>query len=190
MHIISFTHDPDAFYETSSTKGFAELVSPIAAFEMTRQTRSRDYDAVIKEAIGQRHKKIQLFVHKIELFDRSFQAPLSWFLSKKTKRSIELRSGYNSVDRSNGENISREDEVCCNIDLTNFPGAPVGFGGRKLQPRFKYVANREEGESLDWLRDKEPFINRIQPFVPNKEAFDDIVNLIRYGGDWTWSEPE
>ena len=144
VRLIHFTHQPAKRTGTGHERGHFELVAPLAAFDSVRVERGAHLEGRFNEA-----PKLMY------LFDRKFDAPLSWLLSSDTRRQIELRSG------GRGQDV-KTDGICCYVR------APWWRFSRLI-----YLNADEERAFANHAR--------LRPFIPNRGNFNDIVELIDSG---------
>ena len=99
IELIYFTHQAVALYKPDDGASVPEALAPLVAFDRIRMSRRSGYETLA----GQFSE-----AHEVVLLDSSFQAPLSWSLSSKTKQDIEKRAG--GIEDAETPD---EDKLCC-----------------------------------------------------------------------------
>lgn len=144
VRLIHFTHQPAKRTGPGHERGHFELIAPLAAFDAVRTERGARLEGGFNET-----PKLMY------LFDRKFDAPLSWLLSSDTKRQIELRSG------GRDHNV-KDDALCCYVRA---------YWWRF--PQLVYLSAEEERAFTNHVR--------LQRFIPNSKSFEDIFELVDQG---------
>jgi hypothetical protein len=140
FYLISFGHANNVLQNTAPAPMISESIAPIATFEAIRQAKRVRPSEVEKNIF----KKI----YSIELFDHSFEAPLTWTLSAKIRKLIEERSGGDV-----------EESTCCGIVVPS------------IFPRKDYFVNADP-------MDREYFQNGLKLIAPNKTKFEEILSIV------------
>lgn len=185
VHIIAFVHHKSAFLGAAPQPNYPELLTPLATFEAIRLARGRSLTAdapAVREGVP-------VSVHAIQLFDRAFQAPLSWALSKDTRQGIELRSG------GDDGSVPAERQVCCLYDPITQSMLEMPLIGGAMTDKMRAALVKSFGFEFYLRRSEEQSaveaLEKIMAkrFVPNAAAFAGLVDLLSKGGLPVADEP-
>jgi hypothetical protein len=152
FHLISFGHSNAALQLQGERDASPEFIAPFSTFEAVREARS----------LGEADAKTAGFdvVHGYHLFDREFQAPLSWTLSEAMRSAIDRRSGGSKVPPF----------VCCS------PALPE-FGDDAYPEIILDVQKLKEVHERDFPSFRERI--GLKEVAPNVRQFQSIIRAVR-----------